>query len=227
MTSTVARIARKSAVPDECLPGNLIANGMQADGATISGEVPDRKSAATQLSWLLQQVQNVTVRASKLVSGRSEQQLSRRPRADYWSVAECFDHLAVTTKTFAPLMSSAMVAAPKLTSDRALRAGRVARLVVRTLEPPYRVRHKVLACLVPQNREFLPAWSSFLDSQGQLQQVVRSGVGLAIDQVRIQSPACNRLHYSVYGALEILAAHQRRHLWQVERILAELDRRAA
>jgi len=85
----------------------------------------------------------------------------------------------------------------------------------------------VLSCLVPQNRDFLSAWQSFIDSQDELSQVIRSTVGLAIDQVRIESPACSRVSYTVYGALEILTAHQRRHLWQVERILKELDRRAA
>jgi rubrerythrin len=33
-----------------------------------------------------------------------------------------------------------------------------------------------------------------------------------------------RFRYNVYGALRMLAAHERRHLWQIERILKTLDR---
>jgi DinB superfamily len=224
MTLTVSRVAGKTAVPEEFFPHRLIPAGTPAESGIVSGEVPDLKSAATQLACLLQQIQNVTSRASKMVSERSEIPLTSSVHSNCWSVAECFDHLAVTTDRFAPLMSAAIVTAPKLTKDRELRLGSIARLLVRTLEPPYRLRHKVLACLVPQNRDFPSAWRNFIESQAQLAQVVRSAMGLAIDQVRIQSPACTRVSYSVYGALEILTAHQRRHLWQVERILADLDR---
>jgi hypothetical protein len=39
----------------------------------------------------------------------------------------------------------------------------------------------------------------------------------------VQSPVYARLRYNVYGALRMLAAHERRHLWQIERILKTLD----
>jgi hypothetical protein len=32
-----------------------------------------------------------------------------------------------------------------------------------------------------------------------------------------------RFSYSVYGALLMITAHQRRHLWQIEQILKALD----
>jgi len=226
MAWTVAGAGGKATARDEFFPGSFPTAGT-AESGVVSNELADLKSAATQLACLLQQVENSTSLANKLVAQRSDELLSRRPQPTSWSVAECFDHMAVTTRTFAPLMSAAIVSAPKLTKDRTLRAGRVARLLVRTLEPPYRLRHKVLSCLVPQNRDFVSAWQSFLDSQEELSQVIRSALGIAIDQVRIESPACSRVSYSVYGALEILTAHQRRHLWQIERILKEMDRRAA
>ena len=222
-----SRFAGKVDALDEFFAASLPTTLTPADPHVVSDEVSDLKSSTTQIACLLQQVQNLTNRASKLISHRSEKQLSSRPRSTSWSVAECFDHLALTTRTFAPLLAAAIGAAPKLNQDRALRSGRLARLVVRSLEPPYRLRHKVLACLAPQNRDFLPAWRSFVDSQAEFTEVICSTMGLAIDQITIQSPACTRVSYSVYGALEILTAHQRRHLWQVERILTALDRRAA
>ena len=52
---------------------------------------------------------------------------------------------------------------------------------------------------------------------------IQSASGLAVDQVRVESPVYARFSYNVYGALRMLAAHERRHLWQIERILKALD----
>ena len=113
--------------------------------------------------------------------------------------------------------------APRLTTNRPLRTGALARLFIRNLEPPYRLRFKVLAPLVPRQHDFNSAWGAFQESQAQLAKTIRSAAGLAIDQVRIKSPVYGRFSYNVYGALRMLAAHERRHLWQIEQILEALD----
>jgi hypothetical protein len=41
--------------------------------------------------------------------------------------------------------------------------------------------------------------------------------------VRVESPVYARFSYNVYGALHMLTAHERRHLWQIEQILKALD----
>jgi hypothetical protein len=229
MTSRLAKLAGKTVSPYAFLPGSLqLRESRSKAGDGVSAEDGNcESSAGTQLACLLQQYQTVTDRAINLVSVRSNQELSRRVQPDSWSVAECLDHVALTTRTFSPSMSAAIAKAPKLTAPRALRTGHLAALLIRALEPPYRVRHKVIACLVPQTHDFVPAWNGFLDSQTQLANLIRSTIGLAIDQVSIESPACTHASYRLYGALGILAAHQRRHLWQIERILTALDRRAS
>jgi tRNA isopentenyl-2-thiomethyl-A-37 hydroxylase MiaE len=35
----------------------------------------------------------------------------------------------------------------------------------------------------------------------------------------VKSPVYGRFNYNVYGALRMLAAHERRHLWQIQQIL--------
>ena len=52
---------------------------------------------------------------------------------------------------------------------------------------------------------------------------IHSAIGLAVDQVRVKSPVYGRFSYNVYGALRMLAAHERRHLWQIQQILKALD----
>ncbi len=88
---------------------------------------------------------------------------------------------------------------------------------------PYRLRFQVLPQLAPQNQDPEKAWTNFVDSQNQLLETLRSGAGLAIDKVSIKSPVYARITYNIYGAFRMLAAHQSRHIWQIEQILKALD----
>jgi hypothetical protein len=179
--------------------------------------------SAGQLDAVLSQAENATLKARHLVAGWGQSDLATGLEPTSWSVAQCLDHLAQTTNAFVPAISSAIAHAPHLTTNRALRTGALTRLLIRNLEPPYRLRLKVLTPLVPRRREFNSAWSAFEDSQTQLAQTIRSAAGLAIDQVKVESPVYARFSYNVYGALRMLTAHERRHLWQIEQILKALD----
>jgi hypothetical protein len=183
--------------------------------------------SAFQLASMLEQFQCATREAKKLMLGRSASELTRRLEPESWSAAECLDHLARTTNAFLPEISKAIAAAPKLATNRTLRTGTVALLLIRNLEPPYRLRYKVIPQLMPQQTDFETAWAAFEESQLRLSETVCSATGLAIDKVKVQCPVCAHVTYNVYGALRMLAAHQRRHMWQVQQILRALDGRRA
>jgi DinB superfamily len=180
-----------------------------------------------QLASLLEQVQCATQAAKKLVLGRSANDLTSTLEPGSWSATECLDHLARTTRSFLPAISKAVSAAPKLTTNRPFRIGTIALLLIRNLEPPYRLRYKVLPQLVPQEKNFEAAWSLFEESQSRLSQSVLSATGLAIDKVKVQCPVNAHVTYNAYGAFRMLAAHQRRHLWQMEQILKAIHERRA
>ncbi|MGA9800537.1 MAG: DinB family protein [Terriglobales bacterium] len=176
-----------------------------------------------QLDDVLHQVENATLGAKNLVAGRSHHDLATSLGATSWSVVECLDHLAQTATAFIPAISSAVARAPRLTTNRPLRTGALTRLFIRNLEPPYRLRFKVPQPLVPRRHDYESAWSAFEESQVQLARTIESASGLAIDQVSVESPVYARFRYNVYGALRMLAAHERRHLWQMQQILKALD----
>ncbi len=178
-----------------------------------------------QLATLAEQIQIVTHAGEGLMKGRTRAELNARPEPDSWSVAQCLDHLAQTTRAFLPAISDSIATAPRLVTGRSLRTGMLARLFIRNLEPPYRIRIKVLPQLTPKHEDFDFAWSAFVDSQSELSRAVVSAGGLAIDTVKIKSPVYARVSYNVYGAFRMLLAHERRHLWQIEQILSALDRK--
>jgi hypothetical protein len=184
-----------------------------------------RGTSPFQFASLLEQIQRSTLQAKRLVLDRSADDLTRKLEIKSWSVSECLDHLARTTHAFLPAISKAVATAPKLTTNRPLRTGTIALLLIRNLELPYRLRYKVLPQLVPQQTDFESAWSAFEDSQLRLSEAIGCATGLAIDRVEVQCPVCAHVTYNAYGAFRMLAAHQRRHLWQMEQILGALDGR--
>jgi hypothetical protein len=179
--------------------------------------------STAQLEAVLNQVEHVTRKAHDLIAGRSLVHLTTSHESGSWSVTQCLDHLALTTNAVLPAISAAIVHAPRLTTNRALRTGALTRLFLRNLEPPYRLRLSVHSSLVPGQHDFSRAWDAFEESQAQLTGTIRAAIGLAIDQVIVESPVYARVRYNVHGAFCMLAAHERRHLWQIERILKTLD----
>lgn len=181
--------------------------------------------AIRQLATVADHIRRTTRDAESQLLGRDQAHLSTRLEAGSWCVAECLDHLTQTTRAFLPAISAAIAEAPKLRRNRRLRTGILPNLFIRNLNPPYRIRFKVLPQLTPQNPDSETAWTNFVESQSQLLATLLSTAGLAIDKVRIKSPVYARISYNIYGAFRMLAAHQSRHIWQIEQILKALDAR--
>jgi len=173
------------------------------------------------------QIRQATWDAEALLSGRDNADLLVRLKPQSWCVAECLDHLTQTTRAFLPAISEAIARAPKLRTNRRLRTGLIPSLFIRSLNPPYRIRFKVLPQLVPQTLSSEEAWSGFTVSQSELLATLSSAAGLAIDRVAVKSPVYARISYNIYGVFRMLAAHQNRHVWQIGQILKELDNRRA
>lgn len=194
---------------------------IDALGAGLGAE----RIAFRQLAMVADQIQRITRDAEVQILSRDKVHLGLRLEPGSWCVAECLDHLAHTTRSFLPAISDAIAEAPKLTTNRPLRTGILPSLFIRNLNPPYRIRFKVLPQLTPQNADSETAWTAFVESQSQLLETVLSAAGLAIDKVKIKSPVYARISYNIYGAFRMLAAHQSRHIWQIEQILKALDNR--
>lgn len=180
--------------------------------------------AIQQQVRVARQIRQATEDAEALLFGRDESDLLIRLKPGSWCVAECLDHLTQTTCVFHPAISEAIAKAPKLTANRRLRTGIFPSLFIRSLNPPYWIRFKVLPQLAPQKLSPEQAWSDFVASQSELLATLSSVAGLAIDRVTIKSPVYARISYNIYGVFRMLAAHQNRHIWQIAQILKTLDR---
>jgi hypothetical protein len=178
-----------------------------------------------QLAGLVRQLDDCSRQAAAVVEGLVPEQLARRPAPESWSIAECIAHLTLSNTPFPPLLTAACAEAHRagLVGAGPFKADLMGRLLKWTLEPPPRLKIKARAPFQPVRIEpverVLP---DFLAVQEQLVACVRAAAGLAIDKVKVVSPVDGRVKYNAFAALQIAAAHERRHLWQAERARATL-----
>lgn len=157
--------------------------------------------------------------ARTLVSGLSEALGTWRSAPETWTVAECLDHLATGTRVYLEAMQPP--------AARALAAGRMRRgparpgviggWFVRYLEPPARplLKSKAPRKIRPRiSPPLADAADAFLASQDELQAWLRRFASIDLAGTTFPNPLVPGIRFSLATGLHVLAAHNRRHLWQ-------------
>jgi hypothetical protein len=169
------------------------------------------------------------VRLHQLAPGVDEAAWSRRPSPPGWSVGHCVAHINLTAVEFLPRLERAVAAGrpPTNAGTGRFKLGALGWLFVKLLEPPVRFRVRTPAALDPAEPPPLAsALAEFDRHHDALDRLIVGAGGLPLDRLKVISPfdPRQRMRYSVYLALRIIPAHERRHLWQAEQVLKSLAR---
>ena len=172
-----------------------------------------------------QELDTATEQARRLVDATPGRLFTVRPSPSAWSAAECLSHLSISSEAFLPVLRKAIDDG----RTKGLRAGKppkmdlLGRILRWFLEPPIRSKVKTAAPFVPRAvRAKAAAISEFTSLQNTLKQLLAEARELDARKMRIVSPFDKRVKYNVYSAFRIVAAHQRRHLWQAEQAVNAL-----
>jgi DinB family protein len=161
--------------------------------------------------------------ARALVAGLTEKQGAWRTDESSWSVAECLDHLATANRIYLGAMRPAAARALGQRSRRRGPAepGVVGGWFVRYLEPPVNPRFKSKAprTIRPRTAPALSdAFTAFLASQDEARTFLRTYAGIDLRGVHFPNPFIRGVRFSLATGLHVIAAHERRHLWQAWRV---------
>ena len=170
--------------------------------------------------------------ARELVRGLSAELGAWRPEPGSWSVAECLDHLATANRVYLQAMRT--TAEPALTQGRRRRAparpGLLGGWFVRSLEPPAKSSNKRKAPgkIRPRVSPALDdAFVQFLASQDDVRAFLHRYADIDLNGVRFPNPFVRGIRFSLATGLNVIAAHNRRHLWQAWRVRQAAEKAAA
>ncbi len=152
-------------------------------------------------------------------------------RGERWSIAECVDHLLVMGKRMVPRLEAAIeeghAKGGRRLSSGPFRYGALGNWFVRLTGdaelPPKKVKvPRIYRPAPPPDRSLADSVIEFDFLQDQLIELAERADGLDLKRIRVTSPVSRLVRLSLGQWLELCAAHQRRHLWQAERVKDEL-----
>jgi hypothetical protein len=176
------------------------------------------------IATIVSEAEKNNATASDLVRGLTEQQLNWKPDAKQWSIAQCLEHLAVTSKQFngyfKQLIESARLKWP---TNGAIpyRPSLVGGWLIKQVVPETTRK-------VPAPKVFKPSDSSsiqeplglFLKQQEEFVGFVRESEGVDYNRARLRSPVTPLMRYSLADAFVVTIVHGYRHLAQANRVKA-------
>lgn len=190
----------------------------------MTPESPRHEGLCPELRDGFEQIERIREEAKALVEGLSEAQCAWQPAPDRWSIAQCLEHLNATARNYLPVIHASIndARAQGWLAEGPFRRGWFERFFLSMVEPPPRRR-------IPAPRRFLPPpdrpmaeiWPSFLTFQDRLQELMTWANGVDLRRARVVSPALRLLRFSLGGSFALMTAHERRHLWQIRRILED------
>jgi DinB superfamily len=168
--------------------------------------------------------------ARALVDGLTEVGGGWRAEPGSWSVAECLDHLATANRVY---LGAMRLPAARALSDgrrrrRPARPGLVGGWFVNYLEPPVKpgLKSRAPRTIRPRTAPALnDAFTMFLASQEDVRAFLRTYADIDLTSVRFPNPFIRGVRFSLATGLHVIAAHERRHLWQAWRVRRAAERR--
>jgi hypothetical protein len=176
---------------------------------------------------VIDQLDEADRHADALVANLSDAQFHWQPDGGRrWSVAQCLEHLAVGAEVYLACMRGAVDRAKQ---ERSVRRGPLApgffgRQFANSLEPPVRFRGRAPTAIVPSSTlsraEIL---SRFHGSHAALKAMAREAATIDANRATFQNPFLKMVRMKLSSAFQVINAHDRRHLWQAEQVIARRD----
>lgn len=181
---------------------------------------PKSSALPADLLGVLADLERADQDASQLVSSLNQQQLNWQPGGGArWSVAQCLDHLARMNTVYTAALLEAVQRANRSRQPRRgpIRPGWLSRWFIQSLEPPPRLKLKSPKKGRPAAyRKGAEVLEAFMTAHDKVRSLVDDARELDLNRIRFKNPFIRLLRFTVGTGLLVIAAHDRRHLWQAQ-----------
>lgn len=184
---------------------------------------PSHLTLAPEVENYRQQFERLASEADALVKPLTDEQFTWSPVSGAWSIAECLDHLNVTARLYLPRIDEAIADAIRrgLYGNGPYTHDLIGRLFVLSMEPPAKIKVKAAESFrpgAPRGRSEIMA--AFRAYQVQFVDRLRQANGLDLRRAKVHSPSSSWIKVSLNSGFALMVAHERRHLWQAQQIIA-------
>jgi hypothetical protein len=189
-----------------------------------SGTSP-KLALVEELRDYYEQIENVEEDAQELTATLSDTQFNWRPSPKQWSISECLAHLNVTAGIDLPVLAKEVERgrAAGMTGHGPFQHGFFSRWFVGFMDAPPKFRVKAPKIYLPPvghlKDKVLP---EFLAVHQQMLELIAKANGLDLARIKVPSPA-GPFKMSLGQRLALVAAHERRHLWQAWQVRKHRD----
>ena len=175
-----------------------------------------------ELQRILDDVDEADRRAEAIADSCTDEQFYWRPRGgEGWSIAECLDHLGVMNVVYGTAIRSGIEAARARGSTRqgTAKPGFIGGKFVQSMEPPVKQRLRA-----PRQSKPAPAKERHRILEGYraghdlVRQLLVDAATIDANRARFKNPFLPLVRFSIATGLFVIAAHDRRHLWQAEQV---------
>jgi len=174
-----------------------------------------------ELNGYYRQIEEIKRDAEELVRDLSEAQFNWQPGPNRWSIAQCLEHLNVTSRLYWPVLAETIMRSRTsgLMSPGPFKHGWFGNFFVRTAEPPVRTRFKAPRRFrPPSDQPIARVWAQFVTFQDRLLELLREANGVDLARTKVPLPATNLIKLTLGQGFALVAAHERRHLWQARQV---------
>ena len=164
----------------------------------------------------------IEAHAHELLDGLNMAQLAWEPTPAAWSIRTCLDHLVVSGQQSLTFVAEAVAEARfrGALGSGPFRYRLFERWFVWLMDAPSRVKLGVPRAYRPRtHRPPFSVVEEFFELQHQFQRSLHDAHGLDLARVRVKNPVTRWIRFSLGQEYALAAAHERRHLDQVRRLL--------
>ena len=175
------------------------------------------------LAKILCELAQVEEHARRLIAELSAEQANWQPRDGCWSVVQCIDHLARINSIYVQALRDAVSRrnGKKSPGRQEIRPGRFSRWFLRQMEPPAKRRMRAVSKTVPASHaDPAETLERFVASHAGVSELIEQAAAINLNRIRFKNPLVPLMNFTVGTGLLIVAAHDRRHLWQARKTLA-------
>jgi hypothetical protein len=170
------------------------------------------------------ELQRQNEHAAVLINGLTKAALNWQPNGGAsWSIGQCLEHLTATNTVYLAAMNEGIEAkkVPLPPSSGVFASkGWFSRYFIQSMEPPpkrkFRASRKVMPARSDHQGDLL--LTGFLTAQQNIAEFVANFGDVDLGRIRFRNPFIRGVRFTVSTGLLLIGAHNRRHLWQAERV---------